>query len=64
MFSNCLISNIVVLDPILPGNMSLTKLQETSPEFSTARSKFKVTSPMDNKNFTAVVFSTDDQGTS
>ena len=46
---------------MLPGNMTLTQLQDVSPSFSAARSLFKVTSPMDNNNFTAVVFSSDDQ---
>ena len=64
VFSNCLVSNIIVLTPELPVNMSMTQLQDISPGFSTAKSKFKVTAPMDNKNFTAVVFSTDDEGMS
>ena len=47
---------------MLPSNMTLEQLQEVSHEFSSAKSKFKVTSPLDNKNFTAVVFLTSDQG--
>lgn len=61
VFSNCLESNIVVLDPMLPSNMTFEQLQKVSHDFSSAKSKFKVTSPMDNKNFTAVVFSTSDE---
>lgn len=61
VFSNCLISNIIVLHPVLPVNMTMTQLQEVSPGFSAAKTIFKVTSPMDGKNFTAVVFSTDSE---
>ena len=56
VFRNCLPSNIVMLYPMLPVNMTLTQFGDLVPDFKNAKKKFSVTSPLDYKNYTAVEF--------
>ncbi|XP_045176047.2 N-acetylglucosamine-1-phosphotransferase subunits alpha/beta-like isoform X2 [Mercenaria mercenaria] len=57
VFSNCIPSSSIALDPLLPDNMTLTLLASNYPEFSSAKKMFTVTSPVDYKNYTIVGFS-------
>lgn len=56
VFSNCIPSDSIALNPDLPGNITLTHLASMFPEFNTAKKMFAVTSPVDYKNYTIVTF--------
>lgn len=63
MFAHCLPTHMVVLDPVLPAEMSLAELIELNPVYQFGKEMFTVTSPMDGKlNFTVVIFDNDTQG--
>ncbi|KAK3581579.1 hypothetical protein CHS0354_031927 [Potamilus streckersoni] len=57
VFSNCLVTNIVLIDPMLPSNMTVSDLETYMPVFSDAKKIFKVTAPLGTANMTAVAFS-------
>ncbi|XP_062580822.1 N-acetylglucosamine-1-phosphotransferase subunits alpha/beta-like [Saccostrea cucullata] len=57
VFANCLATNMLVLDPILPQGTTLEDLASIKSEFSLASKTFTVTSPsISNLNFTVVEF--------
>jgi len=53
---------MIVLDPELPKVMTLLQLGLLQPAYSSAEQMFTVTSPIDHKNYTAVVFPGSEQG--
>ncbi|WAR03055.1 GNPTA-like protein [Mya arenaria] len=57
VFSNCVRNNMVVLSPAVEDTITLTLLGVMTPGFQKAKNMFKVTSPIDLKNYTVVVFS-------
>ena len=64
MFANCIPTNMVVLDPVLPSNMTLPELMKVNKKFQTATRMFGITSPTNEKlNFTVVEFEEEAQGT-
>ncbi|KAL5007073.1 hypothetical protein ScPMuIL_015879 [Solemya velum] len=62
VFANCLPTNMIVLDPVLPEEMSLAELIELSPVYRFGKQMFMVNSPSDGRhNFTVVIFGNDTQ---
>lgn len=54
---------MVILDPSLPPDMTLTKLSEEYPVFTKATSMKEVSSHLDDKiRYTVIYFSSDDEG--
>jgi len=56
VFSNCVPNNMVVLSPETPTGLTLTFLADLEPGFKKAKTMFRVTSPIDLKNYTVVTF--------
>ncbi|XP_061181061.1 N-acetylglucosamine-1-phosphotransferase subunits alpha/beta-like isoform X2 [Saccostrea echinata] len=57
VFANCLATNLLVLDPIIPHGTTLEDLTRIKSEFSQATKTFTVNSPsISNLNFTVVEF--------
>jgi len=56
VFSNCVPNNMVVLSPETPTGLTLTFLADLEPGFKMAKTMFRVTSPIDLKNYTVVTF--------
>lgn len=60
VFTNCLGTNMVILDPVLPKEMTLLKLSMTYKVFTKAETMFTVTMDTDaNANYTVVLFPDD-----
>ncbi|XP_076114277.1 N-acetylglucosamine-1-phosphotransferase subunits alpha/beta-like [Mytilus galloprovincialis] len=60
VFTNCLVTNMVILDPVLPKEMTLLKLSLVYKVFVQAEKMFTVSLDTDeNANYTVIVFKED-----
>jgi hypothetical protein len=63
VFTNCLATSWLVLDPVIPPGTSVEYLAALKAEFSQATKTFTVTSPsVSNLNFTVVEFTQKEPG--
>lgn len=63
MFTNCLATNLLVLDPVIPPGTLLEDLTKLKSEFSQATKTYTVNSPSEsNLNFTVVEFTEKEPG--
>ncbi|KAJ8299664.1 hypothetical protein KUTeg_023724 [Tegillarca granosa] len=62
VFPNCLATNMVILDPVLPPDMTLTKLSDEYPVFSKATSMKEISSHLDDSiKYTVIYFSDENE---